>query len=318
LSSHRKLPSRKKTDDTATRGREDGEGARASAARAPSSEQPQLQKLFWHSPLAHSPFDVQLEPLSFKHMPRPLHARFPVQATPPGADGSDCPCGTKEQVPCFPETPHDTHVPSHALLQHTPSMQKLLAHWAESVQELPSAVLQMPAPSQALPLLHGIIPLESGTFTGVNEQVPFSPATLHDWHVPVHAVSQHALSTQEPLAHSLLLEQELPFASLQAPRPSQACVPVQVPLWPMSGCPGGMFTHAPRLPVRLQAWQVPQNVAQQTPSMQLLSLHCELEVQVCPLIFLGVQTPLLTLRSQNCVASQNESTTHCWHVPLGQ
>jgi hypothetical protein len=58
----------------------------------------------------------------------------------------------------------------------------------------------VPEPLQVLP--------ECGAFVLV--QVPC--VTEHDWHVPLHALSQQYPSTQLPVEHSVLSEHESPFA----------------------------------------------------------------------------------------------------------
>jgi hypothetical protein len=53
------------------------------------------------------------------------------------------------QVPTLPAWLHDTHAPVQAELQHTPSVQKPLAHSAALVHVLPFEVLHAPVASQA-------------------------------------------------------------------------------------------------------------------------------------------------------------------------
>jgi hypothetical protein len=59
------------------------------------------------------------------------------------------PAANGVQVPTFPAWLHDTHAPVQAELQHTPSVQKPLAHSAALVHVLPFDVLQAPVASQA-------------------------------------------------------------------------------------------------------------------------------------------------------------------------
>jgi hypothetical protein len=47
------------------------------------------------------------------------------------------PVGTSLQLPTEPDTSHAMHKPLHALLQHTPSLQMLLAHWPLLLHVLP-------------------------------------------------------------------------------------------------------------------------------------------------------------------------------------
>jgi hypothetical protein len=108
----------------------------------------------------------------------------------------------------------DTHVPLHALLQHTLSTQKPEAHALPLLHAWPLLVLQLPLPSQACPLeqLPGTsVPACART------QVPSWPLTLHDLHGPVQDLdSQHTPSTQLPDAHTeaVLVEHPSPL-----PRP---------------------------------------------------------------------------------------------------
>jgi hypothetical protein len=87
-------------------------------------------------------------------------------------------------------------------------------------------------------------------------------------------------------------------ACVQAPSPLQVPVLPQVPLaahWPDGAVAlAGSAAQAPRLPVTLQAWQVPQAVLdeQQTPSMQLPLPHSCPVPQVPPSPFLVAQDPL--------------------------
>jgi hypothetical protein len=57
-------------------------------------------------------------------------------------------------------------------------------------------------------------------FTG--EQIPILPATLHASHWPLHAPSQHTLSTQNPLVHMFAEEQPAlgPSFGRQMPAPT--------------------------------------------------------------------------------------------------
>jgi hypothetical protein len=51
------------------------------------------------------------------------------------------------QVPVLPARSHAWHVPLHATLQHTPSVQKPERHWLAAVQGVPGAFLWMQAPA---------------------------------------------------------------------------------------------------------------------------------------------------------------------------
>lgn len=80
----------------------------------------------------------------------------------------------------------------------------------------------MPLPLQTpgLPLhsLSGSVPAETLV------HVPVKAPRLHVLQVPVHAVSQHLLSTQKPDKHSFALLHPEPFDSLHTPAPSQEAV----------------------------------------------------------------------------------------------
>jgi hypothetical protein len=73
------------------------------------------------------------------------------------------------------------------------------------------------------PLLH---------ITPAGQKVPGAPqgtcAKLHDWQLPVHALSQHSPCAQKPEAHALVDEQPCPFFSLHAAEPSHVLLPVQL------------------------------------------------------------------------------------------
>ncbi len=67
----------------------------------------------------------------------------------------------------------------------------------------------------ALPPLHkyGAQPGEPGEPAGRLAQVPTKPDTLQASHAPPHAVLQQTPSMQNPLAHSLKVEQKAPLAA---------------------------------------------------------------------------------------------------------
>lgn len=87
----------------------------------------------------------------------------------------------------------------------------------------------------------------------------------------------------------------------QAPLPLQAPVFPQVPLAPQRACGSVLLlatlAQVPRLPVTLQAMQVPQALlAQQTPSTQKLLPHSWLERQASPLDLTGRQLPFVPVQ----------------------
>jgi hypothetical protein len=105
------------------------------------------------------------------------------------------------------------------------------------------------------------------------------------------AAGVKALPTQEATPQTTLFA-----ACWQVPLALQRPVLPQVPLGaqPARGAavPAGTFVQVPRVPVRLQAWQVPQPLlAQQTPSAQKPELHSAPAVQVVPLPFFETQVP---------------------------
>jgi hypothetical protein len=93
---------------------------------------------------------------------------------------------------------HDTHLPSHAPSQHTPSLQKPEAQVLALAQAVPFFALHAPAAAHACPSKQ--LPLTS--VPGVaNAQVPSWLATAHDWQVPAQdALAQQTPSTQNPEA----------------------------------------------------------------------------------------------------------------------
>src|SRR6185369_9586787 len=106
---------------------------------------------------------------------------------------------------------HALHVPAQALLQQTPSAQKVLRHSAFPPHACPRPFLQAPSPSHwlgAAQVPRSLIPF--GTF----EQVPTVPARLHALQVPTQAVLQQKPSAQSEVAHSLPAAQTCPLLFL--------------------------------------------------------------------------------------------------------
>jgi hypothetical protein len=163
-----------------------------------------------------------------------------------------------------------------------PFLQLPLAHSASAPHAWPAALRHAPAPLQIwVPLHAGLL---SVAFLGTNVHVPMLPVTLHARQVPVQALSQQTPSTHTPLAHCALIVHACPFFARHAPAPSHTLLPVQPPfasVWPL-----GTKLHAPSLPERLHAWQVPLHaVLQHTPSTQLPPKHWLPAVHVAPGIF---------------------------------
>ncbi len=82
--------------------------------------------------------------------------------------------------------------------------------------------LQAPAPSHSPLRLQLIAPSSSQSLCAsvpslAKSQVPSGPeallASVQAWQTPLHAVSQHTLSTQKPLPHSWLPEQAAPSSN---------------------------------------------------------------------------------------------------------
>ena len=109
--------------------------------------------------------------------------------------------------------------PLHAVLQQTPSTQKLLWQSAAAPQGSPFASFwHAPAP------LHACAPLHSASGsapTGTNVHVPRLPALSQASQMPVQPEAQHTPSMQRPVAHSA-------FWLHTEPCPSTAHVPEPV------------------------------------------------------------------------------------------
>lgn len=79
--------------------------------------------------------------------------------------GSTAPRGVGPQVPIRPLWLQLTQGPVHAVLQQTPSAQKVDAHWAEAVQSAPGGL------SPQLPATHLTFPAQSASAAQVATQV---------------------------------------------------------------------------------------------------------------------------------------------------
>jgi hypothetical protein len=187
-----------------------------------------------HAPLMQAAFALQSE--------GPLHgsaqADAPLQTALPHSSPGSVPLACAVQVPRLPERLHASHVPLHALLQHTPSTHCPEAHCPEPAQDVPFAffVRQVPA-SQKLPVLHSVSEVHGLMHAAVpaqyvvphspaesvprasGEQVPTLPARLHASHVPLQAVPQQTPSAHWPDTHSLPPAHALPvaFCAVQLP-----------------------------------------------------------------------------------------------------
>jgi hypothetical protein len=115
---------------------------------------------------------------------------------------------------------------------------------------------------------------------------------------------QNEASVAVAPVHDGLLHITVAGCCWQAPLPSQAPLLPQVPLAGQRPCGSatvlGTLAQVPRLPVTLQAWQLPHPVVglvlQQTPSMQAPLPHSWLPRQATPLVLTGRQLPFVPLQ----------------------
>src|SRR5262245_14466769 len=105
--------------------------------------------------------------------------------------GSSMSFGTGEQVPSFAARLHCWQVPLQAVLQQTPSVQLPLAHSANVEHWRPSSDLHCWVASHAWSLGQ----VSSGCPAGTLLHVPALPGTLHDLHLPAHALAVSAQQT---------------------------------------------------------------------------------------------------------------------------
>jgi hypothetical protein len=123
---------------------------------------------------------------------------------------------------------------------------------------------------------------------GVQEVVPGVP------HAPA--------PLQDPGSVSTLPRHDEPPHETFVPACWQVPLALQNPVLPQGGLgaqpargaalPAETFVQVPRLPARLQAWQVPQALLpQQTPSAQNPEPHSVVVVQAAPRPFFGTQLP---------------------------
>jgi hypothetical protein len=145
---------------------------------------------------SQEPQDVPIAAKS--QAPEPLQVARQTPSPIPHSFSGSLPAAWPVHWPARPVWLHDTHLPSHALSQHTPSTQKPEAQALPLKQVRPFLVLQLPLPSHAwLPeqLLGTSVPAAACT------QVPSWPATLQDWQTPEQAaIEQQTPSTQKPEA----------------------------------------------------------------------------------------------------------------------
>jgi len=140
-------------------------------------------------------------------------------------------------------------------------------------------------------------------------QEPSEPATLHAWHVPPHAPSQHTPSAHVPLLQcDGVPSQAAPNANFNrhVPPPqnfpalhSESCAHPPPPVGAQEDCPlhvapgqlpsgsvpAGCAVHAPALPGSAQDSQVPvQAELQHTPSAHSPDWHSVPEAQASPAV----------------------------------
>jgi hypothetical protein len=142
---------------------------------------------------------------------------------------------------------------------------------------------QLPVPGHAVRV--GVPPVSGWPARG--EQVPVrAPPWLHASHWPVHALLQHTVSAQIPLAHEAAPPglHSCPFFLRHTPVPLQMLLPTQV-----SSCALTTVVQVPGM-LPLHVWQLPQVVdPQHTPSTQWSLAHCAFPEQPWPLM--SLQTP---------------------------
>lgn len=166
-------------------------------------------------PLEHWLFAVHAEPRPATGTQVPLWPGFAQKV--PGRHPASVAHDAAHEVPLHMKNPQLVVAP----LTHTPVMSHVLAVACELNMGPPVQV----AAAQTVP-------------AGRGPQVPSAPfpflAALQARHVPVHEVSQHTPSTQEPLMHSIGALHGVPFKLVppfwQPPLPSQTRpVPQAVP-----------------------------------------------------------------------------------------
>ncbi len=128
-----------------------------------------------------------------------LHPPEPLQSKPPKHSSSgSLPFGMNAHVPRDDATSQRRHMPVHVVLQHTPSMQRLLRHSASIVHVAPSVPRHTPAPLHAIGATHVT---GSDVPDGTSAHVPSDVDSEHVSHTSVHGEPQHTMSTQRVLVH---------------------------------------------------------------------------------------------------------------------
>jgi hypothetical protein len=183
----------------------------------------------------------------------------------------------------------------HAAAQHTPSAQKVDAHWLLRVHDAPLACAGWH--------VAGLPPHHSPETHSASELQPDwqpVPEALHSAGVHVEATlvqapePLHRGVVSAPAPEQVAEPHVLVFGgNWQAPAPLHVPPHVPVPVHSSAGSwPAGMAVHVPIAPARLQAWQTaPQAPLQQTPSLQLPLAHSFVPAQIAPLAFFATQAP---------------------------
>lgn len=199
--------------------------------------------------------------------------------------------------------------------QQTPSVQNPLMHWLAALQLCPfglsAQLLLEPDPWQVSGATQSVSAAQ------VVLQAPFEAQTNPPGQAEEVGAAQAPVPLQcetgvkvEPVQAAIPQETLVP-PSWQCPPPSQAPVLPQGGLAVQRPCGSvllaGTLAQLPGLPVTLQDWQVPHELAlQQTPSTQLLPVRQSLvAAQACPRRFLLPQR--LVLGSQMSGAWQSAS-----------
>lgn len=231
-------------------------------------------------------------PVLFDHgRQAPLPLQVPsLEQSPPAALlathfclGSALPSGTAEQVPAFPGTLQLTHNPPvaeslHAELQHSPSVQKPLAHCSPAVQAAPNVLRPQDPPTQVLGGTQSTSVLQ--TFSQAAElQMKVPHVRLGGVTQPPRPSHVDAGVAEELVAQTAGLQLS-PLAKLAQAPDLQAPVVPQV-TWAVashfpcgSGWPSGTSVHSPKEAERLHAMQASlQAELQQIPCAQLLDWH---------------------------------------------
>jgi hypothetical protein len=125
-------------------------------------------------------------------------------------------------------------------------------------------------------LVHAPVRPDDAALTGTGKQMPGETTSLHRWHSPSHAESQHTPSTQWLLWQPLSLVHVWPMPTPHTP---MTCVPAVTVTQlegavQLSGSAPATGVHTPSAPATLQRSQVPHALASQhLPSTQCSEVH---------------------------------------------